>query len=56
MAQMLPQHSPQQIARATLLGNASSNDRKMIPGVINAVFGFQRTTHDDDPTLMGNLF
>ncbi|MGA1871946.1 MAG: hypothetical protein ACMUJM_25805 [bacterium] len=56
MAQTLPQHSPQQIAKATLLGNASSNDRKLIPGLVNTVFGFQRTAQEDDPTMRGNLF
>ena len=55
MAQALPHLSVQQVALATLLGNASPEDHKYVAGVFNEVFGLQ-TAHEDDPTMGGNLF
>jgi hypothetical protein len=55
MAQALPHLSLQQVALATLLGNASLEDRKHVASVFNEVFGLQ-PGHEDDPTMGGNLF
>jgi hypothetical protein len=55
MAQALPHLSVQQVTLATILGNASSEDRKLVASIFNEVFGLQ-TVHEDDPTLGGNLF
>lgn len=55
MAQALPHMSIQQIALATMLGNASIEDRKQISGIFNEVFGINETA-EDDPTMGGNLF
>jgi hypothetical protein len=55
MAQALPHLSIQQVALATLLGNASGEDHKHITGVFNEVFGMQMAD-EDDPTLGGKLF
>lgn len=55
MAQALPHLSLEQIALATLLGNASLEDRNHVSGVFNEVFGLQ-TDDDEDPALGGNLF
>ncbi|MBL7222388.1 MAG: hypothetical protein ISS72_00915 [Candidatus Brocadiae bacterium] len=51
----LPHLSLQQVARATLLGNASPDDQKLVSGVFNEVFGLQGE-QDDDPTSGGGLF
>jgi len=56
MAKSLPQLSLQQISMVTLLGNAATDDRKLIPSVFNEVFGLQGNIREDDPTLVGNLF
>ncbi len=56
MAQSLPHLSLQQVAIATLLGNASLDDKKVVSSVFNEVFGLQTDTFEDDPTLGGNLF
>ena len=56
MAKSLPQMSLQQISMVTLLGNAATDDRKLIPSVFNEVFGLQGNIKEDDPTLVGNLF
>jgi len=55
MAQTLDHLSLQQIAAATLLGNASPEDRKLASGVFNEVFGLQ-ADQEDDPTSGGGLF
>jgi hypothetical protein len=39
MAVALPHLSLLQVAEATLLGNASQEDRRMIPGVFHEAFG-----------------
>ncbi len=54
-ARALPHLSLQQVALATLLGNAGSEDRKHVAGVFNEVFGLQ-TEEEEDPTMVGNLF
>lgn len=56
MAQALPQMSLQQVSMATLLGNANLEDLKVIPSLMNEVFGLKTTIHEKDPTLVGNLF
>lgn len=55
MARALPHLSMQQISMATLLGNASLEDRKLITSVLNEVFGLQ-ASDKDDPTMDVNLF
>jgi len=55
MVQALPHLSIQQVATATLLGNASPDDRKLSSGVFNEVFGLQ-AEQEDDPTKGGGLF
>jgi len=55
MAKFLPHLTLQQIAMATLLGNASLDDRKQVSSVFNEVFGLQ-SIDADDPTLVVNLF
>lgn len=53
MANALPHLSLQQIAHATLLGNASTEDRQFAGGVFSEVFGIRAT---DDGPMGGNLF
>jgi hypothetical protein len=55
MAQALLHLSLHQIALSTLLGNASAEDQKLLPGVFNEVFGL-KAADDDDPTMGSNLF
>lgn len=55
MAKALPHLNMQQVALATMLGNASLADRQHISGVLNESFGI-KLAQDDDPTLGGNLF
>ena len=55
MAQGMPQLDMQQIARVTLLGNASPEDQKLIPGLFNEVFGLQRNEEEEE-TLVNDLF
>lgn len=55
MTASLPHLTLQQVALATLLGNASQEDRKHVASVFNEVFGLH-TEHEDDPTLGGNFF
>lgn len=55
MAEFLPHLSVQQIAMATLLGNASLEDIKIATSAFNETFGL-RAVEEDDPTLGGNLF
>jgi hypothetical protein len=55
MAESLPHLSVQQVAMATLLGNASLEDRKIATSTFNETFGL-RAVDEDDPTLGGNLF
>ena len=55
MAHALPTASLQQVAMSTLLGNASFEDRKIVSGVFNEVFGLQ-TEYEEDPTMAGSLF
>jgi hypothetical protein len=56
MTKFLPHLSLQQAAEATLLGNAGLEDKKIVSGVFNEVFGLQAEIFEDDPTLGGNLF
>ncbi len=51
----LPHLAPQQIAMVTLLGNASVEDRKLIGGVINEVYGLASGA-DEDAGVAANLF
>jgi hypothetical protein len=55
MARALPHLSLQQVAMATLLGNACAEDQKHASGVLNEVFGFQRE-QAEDPIKAGGLF
>lgn len=55
MASIMPHLSLMQVAQATLLGNASSEDHKHISSVFGEVFGL-RQDDVDDPTLGPNLF
>lgn len=55
MAAILPHLSTQQLINATLLGNASMEDRKFATGVFNEVFGIQ-AEQDDHSAFVGNLF
>ena len=55
MARALSHLSLQQVALATLLGNASLDDRKHVVGVFNEVFGLQSAA-EDDPVKEGSLF
>lgn len=55
MRQVLPHLSVQQITAATLLGNASADDRKHISAVFNEVFGLQ-ADQEDDPIKGSGLF
>lgn len=50
-----PHFSPLQVAEATLLGNASREDKKLSSTLCKKVFGFDTTDDDDNPT-MNNLF
>jgi len=45
-----------QVARLTLLGNASSEDNKDVSAVLNEVFGIRDTPDGDDATMAGDLF
>jgi hypothetical protein len=54
MSQSLSYLTLQQIAMATLLGNAGMEDRKLVFSVLNEVFGLQYA-QEEDPTG-GNLF
>lgn len=53
MFEALPNMNIQQIAVATLLGNASTEDRKQIPGVLNEIFGINSS--DDEDSAMGGV-
>lgn len=55
MCRALSHLSRQQVAEATLLGNAGVEDRKHVAAVMNEVFGLQAEDMED-PTLGGNLF
>ena len=55
MVKALPHLSLQQISLATLLGNASHEDRKHVTSVFNEVFGFQ-AVDEGDPLAGANLF
>ncbi len=55
MANMLPHLSFHQIAMSTLLGNASSEDRKTASIAFNEVFGLQGS-EEEDPITLGKLF
>jgi hypothetical protein len=55
MAKALPHLAPDQIALVTVLGNASQEDRALVPGLLHQVFGLQQSEDEDDPTLAGQL-
>ncbi len=50
----MPGMPPQQVAGATLLGNASKRDQEMLPALLQEVFGVQNP--EDDKSLTANLF
>lgn len=56
MAKALPHFAPQQIARFTILGNASPEDQKMLSGVFNEAFGLRTAASANDPLMGGKLF
>ena len=47
MANALPHLSLLQVAEATLLGNASLEDRRLIPGIFNEAFGMHEVSKED---------
>jgi hypothetical protein len=53
MASALPHLSLHQVATATLLGNASADDRQSAAGVFSEVFGIRVS---DEGPMGGNLF
>ncbi len=55
-AQTLSHLSIQQIAQATMLGNAGVDDRKHAAGVLNSVFGIHGDPEEDVEMGVGNLF
>ncbi len=55
MAKSLSHLNLEQVAVATLLGNASMEDKKVVSSVFKEVFGLQSDTLEDDPTLGGNV-
>ncbi len=55
MALAMPHLSLAQVAQSTLVGNASSEDKKHIASVFGEVFGL-RQEDEDDPTLGQHLF
>ncbi|MFQ5650716.1 MAG: hypothetical protein ACE5IY_12305 [bacterium] len=55
MAEKMRHLTLQQVALATLLGNASDEDKKLIPGVLNKVFGLH-SVHEEELDLAENLF
>jgi len=56
LAQALPHLTLQQVALATMLGNAGVEDRKQVAGVLNAVFGLQASPEEDAAMGGANLF
>lgn len=54
MAIRLPHLSLYDVARSTLLGNASREDMKILPGVFNEVFGLS-VSEGDDQAIEGGL-
>lgn len=52
--EILPHQSIQDIALSTLLGNASSDDQKHIPGLFHEVFGLQ--VEDEELSFGANAF
>jgi len=54
MARVLPHLSLLQVAEATLLGNASMEDRRMIPGIFSEAFGMVEGK-EKDALKGGNL-
>ena len=55
MAVAMPQLSPVEVAKSTLLGNAANEDRKQITAVLAQVFGMRRH-EEEDPVIGGDLF
>lgn len=55
MFQDMPQLDLPSIARVTVLGNASPEDRDGANALINEVFGLQSDEDQDDPTAAGKL-
>jgi hypothetical protein len=56
MAKGLAHLAPEQIAQVTILGTASPEDQKLIPGLLNVVFGLQQDAAEEDPTLSRSSF
>jgi len=56
MARKMPHLTPDQVALVTVLGNASPEDRKLIPGLLNQVFGLRQEETDNDPAQGGGMF
>ncbi len=53
-AQSMPELSRQQVAEATLLGNASGRDRELLPAIQQEIFGLKKV--EDEASLTANLF
>ena len=53
MSCRLPHLDLLEVAKATLMGNASNEDAKLVPGVFNEVFGLM-PDDDDDPDDLQN--
>lgn len=56
MVERIPHLSLQQVAMSTLLGNASSDDRKVALAVFNEVFGLRQEASDEDSITERELF
>lgn len=55
MSLACPHMSPDMVASATLLGNASESDRRHARSILNEVFGLH-SIDEEDPMMGGNLF
>lgn len=54
MARKRPTECPRDLTEWTILGHASNNDKQVIIGLLNEVFGVEAI--EDEPTLAENLF
>ncbi|MBN1674971.1 MAG: AAA family ATPase [Kiritimatiellae bacterium] len=55
MAAALPHHTPQELALATLLGNASMEDQNACLAIFNEVFALRERQEEDSVTAGGRL-
>ncbi|MCB2231728.1 AAA family ATPase [bacterium] len=53
-AHSMPGMTHQQVAQATILGNADTKDKELLPSVMQEVFGMRNP--EEDKTLTANLF